>query len=181
MRASWVMAGVAAILLAGCSQAVDGNPGAADRPGTTSTATASGGPSSPGTTEPTDSAPPTGGPIGSGDVDGNWSGTTSQSQPITFTIAGDSLTKLSIKGRYNGDACPITSTAYSMSGDTPVEGGRFVQGDSATDKYVIEGAFESASKARGSAQFIAKDAAESMGCKSVTVTWTATRVGGPTG
>lgn len=98
--------------------------------------------------------------------DGSWSGTTSQSQPISFTVAGNAITNVVVK--YKIGICTITST---ITTNTAISGSSFAL---TVGSLAINGSFSSATTATGTGAFSSTNPACSG---SVNVTWNATRGG----
>lgn len=96
--------------------------------------------------------------------DGTWSGTTSQNQPLAFTVAGNAVTTISSKFLLGSCSATTTvTTTLPIIGDS-FNGSLYNQG--------ISGTFISATSAAGTGYFISS----SPGClDTVTVSWSATR------
>jgi len=110
------------------------------------------------------------------DYSGDWSGTTSQGAPIAFTVIEDRLTVLAVTLKVHGSsvfgACTVTRT-FTVGGVSIIGRGFFYSSTLPTTEWKIDGNFDSANVASGTAQM-----EETIGLcegQSGTITWTATR------
>jgi hypothetical protein len=111
---------------------------------------------------------------------GAWSGTTSQNQPIAFTVSADQrVTSVTVGWSFNGCAGTGTSSSNPFPiatpqppGPPPWDNPGFVSGGQPGDKSVwaVTGAFTSSQTATGTAEFV-----EFPGCGNSLATWNATR------
>jgi sugar lactone lactonase YvrE len=101
-----------------------------------------------------------------GSYDGQWSGTTSQGQPMSMTVANNNVTATSygVNFPYFGSNCP-TGATISSSTPIPITGSSF-------SSSTFSGTFQSVTQASGSLSWT-----DSVpGCSaSGSLTWTATR------
>ena len=100
--------------------------------------------------------------------DGNWSGTTSQGRPFSFTAASDTITR--IETQFVVPGCTVTQT---LTGNFPITSNAFSVSVSGTS---IQGTFVSLSFASGNAQFTSSNPFCSG---TVNITWSATRTTPP--
>lgn len=110
---------------------------------------------------------------------GEWSGTTSQNQPISFTVSADQrVISVTVGWRFNG--CSGTGTSSSNPfpitnpqppGPPPWDNPGFVSGGQPGDKSVwtVTGAFPSNQTATGTAEFVFPNCGNSL------ATWNATK------
>jgi hypothetical protein len=197
MRAGWPAALLAMVVLAACSSSVsgDGTTASASRPASSHAATtpAPAGPAAPeipGTTEP---APPAeDGPAedepaedepaeeeppadaADWDVDGAWTGTTSQDRMLTFTVTDHTVTALAISGFFGGDSCAVHSTAFTTSAPNPIAGPHFIAGSTLVGT-LVNGMFDSETEAHGTVDFIPNLTQRDLLCVDSSATWTATK------
>jgi hypothetical protein len=94
-------------------------------------------------------------------VDGSWSGTTSQSQAISFTVASNAVTYLKIKISF-GSGGSVETTVWPNS--CPVANNSFTLTSSGTTTLTVKGSFTSNTAANGTFEY-----------GSTTGTWTARR------
>jgi hypothetical protein len=111
--------------------------------------------------------------------DGQWSGTTSQGRPISFTVAGDKVTAITIG--YNFGGCSGTSTFANLSldiGTSPFPGAPnigpgfgFGSGNPELPNYTqVYGNFSTTTAAGGSMVF-----ANFAGCGNAVGIWNAAK------
>lgn len=101
-------------------------------------------------------------------LNGTWSGTTSQSFPISFVVSGDKLQSVTYKAHVTGLYCSGTFTVTAtFGGALDIVSNRF-HGD--TSYEIFDGLFASAFGANGTLHII-----DSYCSGSQDVTWTATR------
>ncbi len=107
------------------------------------------------------------------DLNGEWSGTTSQSKPISFTVTGSGITSVTVGFRTENSFCSsegsMTSTfsqplSISNNSFTLSMGG----GGPGSTSISGSGTFNSQSSASGNLQF-------SNDCGSASATWSATK------
>ena len=126
------------------------------------------------------SGPTTPSPGGSGRYDGQWSGTTSQGQPITFAVSSEQkVTAITVGYRFNG--CSGVNTFSNLNLDignppnptSPSLGPSFGYGSGPPDgpNYTqVLGSFTASTSATGSVIF-----GGYSGCANAVGSWTATK------
>ncbi|NJN66058.1 MAG: hypothetical protein HC884_04745 [Chloroflexaceae bacterium] len=111
-----------------------------------------------------------------GTYDGNWSGTTEQSTPITFTIANNSIMSMELDFEFNYGGCIIsgpTSQIYYQEG-VPITGNEFVF-EWNDGRAVVSGTFNDSTSASGTFFHSVNQGAGCTGQNEIT--WTATKEG----
>lgn len=115
-------------------------------------------------------------------LDGSWSGTTTQNRPISFTVSNGAVTSVSVSGTVTGAGCTETFTT-TFSTSRTISNNSFTvtltPGTSRTS-FVLTGNFTSTSAANGTLSFTLSSftgVPSCAGCGSTT--WTATRAGAP--
>lgn len=105
---------------------------------------------------------------------GTWSGSTSQSRALSFTVTAQGITSATLEYQLSGSSCSLTSTV-TVSGSSPVpitngqfDTGSFPIGSSSTMRAT--GRFTSATQANGTIEI-----SDGRCGGSLNLTWNATR------
>ncbi|MEW6321675.1 MAG: matrixin family metalloprotease [Acidobacteriota bacterium] len=115
---------------------------------------------------------------GGGGVDGNYSGTTSQGHPISFTVAGGAVTTITWRGTASGSGCTTTLTVTTSNMTRTISNNAVtftVTGGPGSATYTFSATFAGGS-ASGTLSFTTIAIPGVPSCVgSSSVTWTATR------
>ncbi len=103
--------------------------------------------------------------------DGTWTGTTSQSKALSFTVSGNKITSITIAYSLSGNCSPNpTGATVTLNSGNSISGNSFT----ITGGTAVSGAFSSANAASGS--FSINFTGNPPGCSSTASgTWTATK------
>jgi len=131
-------------------------------------------------------------PTAARDYSGSWAGTTSQGNPITFQVSGNSVSNLNMGVSYSGHfsnslgsgTCTASFTltlgfnGNALNPPMPINADSFRSAVSGSTDVVV-GTFNSATSASGNATFLSGlQGANTGGCVSTAataITWTATK------
>lgn len=109
------------------------------------------------------------------DLDGSWSGSTTDGGTIDFTVSDGTITAYTLEsseGVFGPDCGVVSGINQVADTDVPIEDGEFSWGGSG-EGYPVTGTFDSETTASGTAEF--DPGVESGACQAVDVTWEAER------
>lgn len=111
------------------------------------------------------------------DLDGSWSGSTTDGGTIEFTVSGGTITAYTLQssdGVFGPSCGELSGTNQVTDAALPIDNGEFSWGGSG-EGYPVTGNFDSETTASGTAEF--NPGVESGACQAVSVTWEAERSG----
>ncbi len=99
---------------------------------------------------------------------GSWAGKTSQGKPISFSVSGDFVKKLTIEYVHPGSACTVSSASIQVD-VLDITDGKFNYAEGGDE---FAGSFTSGTEASGTAHLVPQ-AADRPACQVASITWNA--------
>ncbi len=116
---------------------------------------------------------------GGSDYNGNWTGTTSQSKPVSFTVTGGVITKIKVAGSFSGYGCTADSETETTGSLKVLSSNTFSftnNGGPGGITFTISGTFSSSTQVSGSLNMTLNSIPGVPSCSgSASVTWSAAK------